>query len=57
MNPELLIKFNPEDNKRRGWWLCAVANSTSFAMVGELGDANDLWAATDYGVVPKVLFG
>ena len=58
MNPELLIKLNPEDNSRRGaWWLCAVASSAYFADVGNDGLAYNYYASSAFGVVPKVLFG
>lgn len=58
MNPELLVKLNPEDNAYHNWWLCAVASSISFARVSHDGGAPHLNASTvDGGVVPKVLFG
>ena len=57
MNPELLIKLNPEDTSRYAWWLCAVASSTFFAFVGYDGGADAYGASQTYGVVPKVLFG
>lgn len=57
MNPELLVKLNPEDNSRSNWWLCTVASSAHFARVGNTGDANTNNAPNVYGVVPKVLFG
>ena len=58
MNPELLVKLNPEDNSRSAWWLCTVASSTRFAYVASNGGAgcSDAWSAA-VGVVPKVLFG
>ena len=57
MNPELLVKLNPEDNSRGSWWLCTVASSTHFARVDDYGYANSLRASNALGVVPKVLFG
>ena len=57
MNPELLVKLNPEDNSRDSWWLCTVASSTHFARVDDYGYANSLGASGALGVVPKVLFG
>ena len=57
MNPELLIKLNPEDNSRGYWWLCTVASSTYFAGVSFYGDAAYAYASYAFGVVPKVLFG
>ena len=56
MNPELLVKLNPEGNYR-AWWLCTVAGSTIFARVDNDGDASSANASSAYGVVPKVLFG
>ena len=57
MNPELLVKFNPEDNSRSGWWFCAVATSAAFVSVSGNGDARSDDASNALGVVPKVLFG
>lgn len=57
MNPELLIKLNPEDNNRYAWWLCAVTSSAFFACVGGIGNAGGDYASYALGVVPKVLFG
>lgn len=57
MNPELLVKLNPEDNSRLSWWLCTVASSTHFAVVSAYGDASTGHASLVRGVVPKVLFG
>lgn len=57
MNPELLVKLNPENNSRNLWWLCAVANSADFAFVTHDGGASSIGAQWDCGVVPKVLFG
>ena len=57
MNPELLVKLNPKDNSRNGWWLCAVASSTYFAYVTGNGGALSYYASYAGGVVPKVLFG
>lgn len=58
MNPELLVKLNPEDNSRDGWWLCTVATSKRFAYVSGYGAASDGdYASHAYGIVPKVLFG
>ena len=57
MNPELLVKLNPEDNSRGAWWLCAVASSTQFTDVYGTGGADYTRASTAIGVVPKVLFG
>lgn len=57
MNPELLVKLNPEDNSRDGWWLCTVASSKRFVCVSDYGNANADYASHASGVVPKVLFG
>ena len=57
MNPELLVKFNPEDNKRSAWWLCTVASSTYFVNVGGYGGVLYGNSSNVLGVVPKVLFG
>ena len=57
MNPELLVKLNPEDNSHSGWWLCAVLGSPHFAYVADHGDARRNGASHALGVVPKVLFG
>lgn len=57
MNPELLVKLNPEDNSHDDWWLYTVASSTHFACVSNYGDANGSGASSAHGVVPKVLFG
>ena len=57
MNPELLVKLNPEDNNRGSWWLCPVASSTYFAIVGGDGVVSGYYASGAFGVVPKVLFG
>lgn len=57
MNPELLVKLNPEDNSRGNWWLCAVPSVTSFAVVDCYGFADNTDASYVLGVVPKVLFG
>ena len=57
MNPELLVKLNPEDNSRNDWWLCTVAGSAYFAGVGGNGAADYHGASIAIGVVPKVLFG
>lgn len=56
MNPELLVKLNPENNSRSDWWLCTVANSADFAFAG-VGDVSHSVASDALGVVPKVLFG
>lgn len=56
MNPELLVKGIQEDG-RDAWWLCAVASSAGFAVVGSYGDASSGGASRAVGVVPKVLFG
>lgn len=57
MNPELLVKLNPENNIRAEWWLCTVANFADFAFVANGGDASHSGASRTFGVVPKVLFG
>ena len=57
MNPELLVKLNPEDNSRHSWWLCAVTSSTAFALVNRDGRADYANASNAYSLVPKVLFG
>ena len=57
MNPELIVKLNPENNNRAYWWLCTVASSIFFARVSAYGDAGYTNASTASGVVPKVLFG
>ena len=57
MNPELLVKLNPEDNSRSLWWLYTVARATYFACVYGSGDAGYSNASIARGVVPKVLFG
>lgn len=57
MNPELLVKLNPENNSRYGWWLCSVTSSTFFAAVDDYGLADYAYASGAAGVVPKVLFG
>ena len=57
MNPELLVKLNPEDNSRNDWWLCTVAGSADVAAVNGYGFADDANASIALGVVPKVLFG
>ena len=57
MNPELLVKLNPEDNSNTAWWLCAVSSSTIFAIVTHNGVAGYSDASNACGVVPKVLFG
>lgn len=57
MNPELLVKLNPENNSRSDWWLCAVMSATAFAGVTNYGSALGHSAQVVCGVVPKVLFG
>lgn len=58
MNPELLVKLNPENNSVYAWWLCPVASSTHFSYVSNRGVAGDFYyASAPQGVVPKVLFG
>ena len=57
MNPELLVKLNPENNSCADWWLCTVASFEHFAFVDGYGGASDRNASNVFGVVPKVLFG
>ena len=57
MNPELLVKLNPENNSHGTWWFCAVGSSTDFAGVSDYGRAGTYHASSALGVVPKVLFG
>lgn len=58
LNPTLKMKRRGNSGGRQGWWLSAVANSTSFVFVDEKGAVTFLQADEPAGgIVPKVLFG
>lgn len=58
LNPALKIKRLGNSGGRHGWWLSAVANSTSFVFVDEKGTVTYQPANNQtLGIVPKVLFG